>query len=600
MKKGRKLRILLYPRIALLIFGVLILCFIFILNISRKYLLDQGVSHLKETTVLIANYFRIFKIDPAGENHTEINNQINLLTENSATRITVILPDGKVVSDSEENPEIMENHKRRPEIAKAINGSAKSIVRFSNTLKIDMLYLASPYIGEDGEIEAVIRVATPFNQFRSIFSLIFFYLLAGSFFIVSFSILLIIYIDRRIERPLKTLSDLSLEYAELHFENLVEVNSPSIEIQGLSYSMRSMASQLKKQFSEIRAQADELQAVLDCMENSVIVLNDEGKVIKVNPSAIRLFKVRDESELLGKYYLQFLIDRDLFTSLEKLIREKELKIPYTSDPVTVNYDERSYHVYISVVRLVPQRTILLMFHDISEILHLENVRRDFVANVSHELKTPVTSIKGYAETLIYGDMKKDEEQYMKFLNVIYSQADRLHAIIEDLLTLSKLEHNKPEPEDFHELSLSPIIKSAAASCLDKPVFKNRKIEMDLGCDETVLGNPILLEQAFINIIDNGLKYSDPSTGMKINTACKDGKIIVRITDYGYGIPQEMLNRIFERFFRVDKGRSREKGGTGLGLSIVKHIILQHEGSVDVESKEGKGSVFVISLPVMKF
>ncbi len=239
---------------------------------------------------------------------------------------------------------------------------------------------------------------------------------------------------------------------------------------------------------------------------------------------------------------------------------------------------------------------VIVLNDVTDFRKLENIRRDFVANVSHELKTPVTSIKGFVETLLDGAMD-DPVDSDRFLRIIAKQADRLHAIIEDLLALSKIE----QAEDAEALALTPVplkqlLDSAAATCQSSA--RDRQIEVRLECPPElyVQVNPLLFEQVLVNLMDNAIKYSETEHQVNVVAAAVAGEVTISVSDQGCGIADEHLSRIFERFYRVDRARSRKLGGTGLGLAIVKHIVQAHHGRVTVESTVGVGSTFTIHLP----
>ncbi|MCF7943822.1 MAG: PAS domain-containing protein [Spirochaetia bacterium] len=597
---GKKLRGLLYPKIAVTVILIVAFSIIFISVTSRRFVLEQSIENLDETAVIVRN---LLEEDILNENYRD-NSQLQVLFEhlsiNSLSRITYILPDGQVAADTDENPDSMENHRNRPEVLRALSGISSSNVRFSETLKIDMLYHAVPIVDNNGKVAAVLRIAMPFNRVKRTFSVVLIYVLIGSFTFIALSIFLVLYIDRKIERPLAELAAEAGIDSGLKFGKSRPVHSPSIEIQNLYTALKTMSIQLNNQINDISIQKQELQAVLDSMDNAILVLNSHGAIIKTNPAALELFQAAVESELLGKYYMQAASNKTLNTVLEKVIRgsgsDSAMQLPLPSERFEITIRERSFQVYVSVVSPEPERTILIVFNDITRLLHLEKVRRDFVANVSHELKTPVTSIKGFTETLLYQEFKPDDVRIKKFLNIIFTQTNRLQDIIEDLLTLSMLEQNDAT-QNMQKISIQNLIKDSVRVCVEKTAFNGR--EIDINCTESVLVqcNPLLIEQALINLIDNALKYSDPTSPVTVCCSIKHGNAVISVCDKGFGIPEDLIPRIFERFYRVDKGRSREKGGTGLGLAIVKHIMLRHNGSVHVESQEGAGSTFYLSLPL---
>ena len=264
--------------------------------------------------------------------------------------------------------------------------------------------------------------------------------------------------------------------------------------------------------------------------------------------------------------------------------------------IDVTIGTRRFQVYAVAVNHKPDPIILLVFNDITTLMHLEQVRKDFVANVSHELKTPITSIKGFSETLLQSGLAPDDPRSARFLQIIHSQTERMQSIIDDLLTLSMLDQKHLRLDDFKDVDACSIISESIKLCTERPNTSERKIRIDCDPAITIRCNPVLIEQALVNLLENAIKYSDPSTPITISGERGEEECSIRVIDEGFGITKREIHRIFERFYRVDKGRSRDKGGTGLGLSIVRHVALQHSGRVEVSSVEGKGSTFSLHIP----
>ena len=238
----------------------------------------------------------------------------------------------------------------------------------------------------------------------------------------------------------------------------------------------------------------------------------------------------------------------------------------------------------------------MVFNDVTQLRRLEDMRRDFVANVSHEIKTPLTAIKGFVETLQQGNVEKAKEKE-RFLGIIQKHVDRLNAIIEDLLSLSRIEQENERKEiNFQQVKIEGIFQAAMQLCRAKAEEKEIRIDLDCEKDDTAVFDATLIEQAVVNLLDNALKYSEPQSTVLLKSELQNSEMIISVQDHGIGIAQKHLPRLFERFYRVDKSRSRKEGGTGLGLAIVKHIAQAHGGHVTVESKLGEGSCFSIHLP----
>lgn len=398
-----------------------------------------------------------------------------------SARLTIILRDGRVVCDSDEDSQKMDNHGKRPEILEAYAGKRGTSIRHSDTLDKDMMYVAIP-VELDGEIWGVIRTSTPVIPMIDELQAIYFKILVVGMIVAVLAAVISFLIARRINKPLAQMEKGAELFAKGDLDHRLEVPT-SEEMATLAEAMNKMAAEL----------------------------SDRIKTLK----------------------------------------------------------------------------------------RLENVRRDFVANVSHELKTPITAIKGFLETLENGAIE-DPEDARRFIEIMTRHSDRLQAIIEDLLYLSRIEQESEKEEiELTVQRIEPVLKAAAAACEQKA--SEHDIKISIQCDKTIDArvNERLLEQAITNLLDNAIKYSDSGDAVEISCLESSGEIRIEVKDQGCGIPIQHQQRIFERFYRVDKARSRALGGTGLGLAIVKHIVMAHGGSVSVVSRPDQGSTFTIHLPVVK-
>lgn len=341
----------------------------------------------------------------------------------------------------------------------------------------------------------------------------------------------------------------------------------------------------------------EREAILGTMSEGLIAIDLNERILGVNEAAAKMFRI-DEKEAKSRSLQEVVRSRQLMSLLDtvfetKIPQETEIQLP-TGD------EERVYQVRASIVSDESRQNImaLLFFHDLSHLRKLENVRRDFVANVSHELRTPITSIKGFVETLLEGALESPEDS-KRFLSIILRHAERLNDIVSDLLGLARLENaESAQGLSREEIGVRDLYESTVEFCAMQARQKN--IELDYQCepDLKLSANRLLLEQAIINLVVNGIKYSDDGGKVTLASKRENGMVSLFVKDNGIGIPQEHLPRIFERFYRIDKARTREEGGSGLGLAIVKHIAIAHGGEISVESELGKGSVFALHLPTM--
>ncbi|MBW2690864.1 MAG: PAS domain-containing protein, partial [Deltaproteobacteria bacterium] len=503
------------------------------------------------------------------------------------------LNDGTVIGDSQNQPEQMDNHSNRPEIAQALQGHIGTATRFSQTLQQNMLYVAIPVL-EQNRVAGSIRTALSITKLERTLSKITLKFAGGGLIVALVAGLVALAVSRRISHPLGELQKGAERFAEGRLEQSLPVSTVT-EISGLAEAMNSMAAQLDERLRTVISQRNEQEAVLASMIEGVIAIDTDQVVLRINSAAAHLFDI-DLANATGRHISEVTRKVDLHRFVEQTLASSN---PIEAELTLLHHGEERYlQAHGTPLRGVPGQKIgaLIVVHDVTRLRRLENLRRDFVANVSHELKTPITAIKGAVETLQGGaiDNPRDSQQ---FLGIAGRQVDRLNAIIEDLLSLSRLErHAGTETIDCTWENLQPIFESALQAC--KMTAEVRKVQVRLFCSEelTACVNALLLEQAIINLVDNAIKYSDAESLVTVEGWQDGEQVMIKVQDRGQGIPAEHLPRLFERFYRVDAARSRAVGGTGLGLAIVKHIVQVHNGDVVVHSTPGEGTVFTISLP----
>jgi two-component system phosphate regulon sensor histidine kinase PhoR len=330
------------------------------------------------------------------------------------------------------------------------------------------------------------------------------------------------------------------------------------------------------------------------MVEGVLAIDSNERILRMNDAATRLLGV-DAARVEGRLFPEIVRSIDLHKLVAAVISTQQ---PVEGEVVLRDREARFLRVNGTVLHDAPEGRsgVLLVIHDVSDLKRLESVRRDFVANVSHELKTPVTSIQGYVETLLDGAMN-ETEQREKFLKIVAKHTERLHAILEDLLTLARVEQEGEKPQSVLTRGpLRSVLEAAVADCGTKAEEKNMQVQLTCPAELTAAMNVSLLEQAVVNLIENAIAYSLPYQTVEVSGLAGEREVEIRVRDHGCGISREHLPRIFERFYRVDKSRSRDSGGTGLGLAIVKHIVQLHDGRTAVESIPAKGSTFSIFLP----
>ncbi len=526
-------------------------------------------------------------------NQATVDRLCKELGKSTATRLTVILNDGTVIGDSENSPGQMDNHSNRPEITQALQGHIGTATRFSQTLRQNMLYVAIPVFEQD-TIVGSIRAALSIAKLEQTLSKITLKLVLGGLIVALVAALVALAVSRRISRPLGELQKGAERFAKGDLEQPLPVSAVT-EISGLAEAMNSMAAQLDERLRTAIRQRNEQEAVLTSMIEGVIAVDTDQVILRINAAAARLFNI-DIDNAAGRHIGEVTRKVDLHRFIVSTLT--------SSDPIEAELtllhqgEERYLQAHGAPLRGASGQKIgaLVVVHDVTRLRRLENLRRDFVANVSHELKTPITAIKGAVETLQGGAVNNPQDS-RQFLGIASRQIDRLNAIIEDLLALSRLERDAEAAEiDCAQENLQPILASALQSCAT--IAEMREVQVSLFCAEelTACVNAPLLEQAIINLVDNAIKYSDAESVVTVEGWQDDDQLKIKVQDRGQGIPEEHLPRLFERFYRVDAARSRAIGGTGLGLAIVKHIVQAHNGEVTVHSTLGEGTVFTISLP----
>jgi len=555
----------------------------------RHFFLDQTEADLKIRALLVEKQIAAYlaPLDAA-----EVDAICKEIGKHSATRITVILPNGLVIGDSRETPRLMDNHAERPEIATALKGKIGMSRRYSNTLMQKMMYVAIP-LKKDQAPTGVIRVSLPTTSIDRELRSIQIKIALGGLLIAFVAAGISLLISRRISRPIEEMKKGADHFAAGDLTH--RLTAPvSEELASLAEALNQMAAQLDLRIKTIVSQRNELETVLASMLEGVIAIDNEERIININAAAAAFFDIKPE-KCPGRN-LQEVIRN---SALQQFVRESiSSKVPKEDDINLYHNGKKTLHLQSSSLLDANKEPIgtLVVFNDVTHLRRLENVQRDFVANVSHEIKTPLTAIKGFVETLQRGNVE-DPAEARRFLGIIQKHADRLSSIVEDLLSLSRIEQEDEEKTiKLEEGYLGDVFQSAIQICRSKAEEKNITIRPVCDGQISATFDTSLLEQAMVNLLDNAIKYSEPKSTILLKAQRKNSEIRISVADQGIGIAKKHLPRLFERFYRVDKARSRKMGGTGLGLAIVKHIAQAHGGRISVESTLGVGSVFTIHLP----
>jgi two-component system phosphate regulon sensor histidine kinase PhoR len=554
--------------LALAVFGLLSA------QATRSRLMDE-MSRRLETDAELLKILVVTSPDPK-----TLQPALQGLSRRLEARFTVINPEGRVLADSDSDPSGMGNHNSRPEIRQAREQGSGSARRYSDTVHADLIYHATRVEGPSGTI---VRAALPVTRVEDEVGGVYRSMLLAFVAIAIVAAVVMFLIAREITQPLREMRLLADWVAAGDFTRRAPLRAPD-EIGHVAAALNRMAEELSARLEKLRAERAKLEAVISSMEEGVIPLDPDGKILGVNVAAKELFGLRDDP--LGLRLWEVVRLPGLEEAAAKALRRRT--------PVTDSFEVGPRVLSVRLSPVSDGQGAVLVAHDITEDRRYDTLRKEFVANVSHELRTPLSVVQGYTETLLEGAWK-DEKSAQEFLVIIDKNVRRLSAIVNDLLDLSKLESGghvlEPRPVDVRAL----VERVTEAF---RPVAERRRQQLVVEIAPGTGGleaDGTLLERALSNLVDNALKYTSEGGRIRVWGGPDGGQVALAVEDNGMGIPEADLPRIFERFYRVDKSRSRDLGGTGLGLSIVKHIVQLHGGTISVRSAPG-GSTFTLRLP----
>ena len=515
-------------------------------------------------------------------------------TARSGERVTVVSRDGEVLADSSEDPKAMENHGGRPEILEAWRSGEGRAVRYSNTVHRDMLYLARRVSAPGGE-EVALRLSAPLAVIDSAQAQIRMKLWLVSAVALLLGALFSFYSSRGLSRRVDGLREFAARVATGNFAPL-PAEREGDELSALARSLNSTAAQLDAAMRALREERDRAETILRSMVEAVAVVDPGERLRFFNRAFGEMAGIRPEASE-GRPLVEVVRQPEILRLIRRALSERHV----VTDEVEITRGEdlareSSYSATVSPVPTEGGDGAVLVLHDITELRRLERVRRDFVANVSHEFRTPLTAVQGFAETLLSGALH-DAGHNRRFLEIIRDHAVRMGRLTADLLRLSQIEARKLE------LELRPVnVCSVLSACAETAHFEaaQKQLAVTVNCPPSLppaQADSTMLREAVQNLVDNAVRYTPDGGRVRLEGALRDGRVVISVHDTGIGIPRHEQQRIFERFYRVDPGRSRELGGTGLGLSITKHLVEAQHGRIEVESEVGRGSTFQILLPV---
>lgn len=507
----------------------------------------------------------------------------------SDRRITIINKNGDVLADSKAPSYTMENHLDRPEIQEALMDGIGVNIRKSETTGIQLIYLAY----YSGELDKVVRISTSVEYVNEIRNVILFYAIITVFAAMIISSLIALKFSGYVVKPLARLVK---EYGNTVEPHGITRIGPKDEVGQLSLTLSNMTHAIENVIKELKERNARVDAIISSMDNGLIAVDRSMQILMVNPIAIRIFCGPEIANPVGLPLVQVIRNRQINELLLKAITDNKV----IKEEMHVYHGGRRMHLSVHVSPIYQDEDkshntgALAFINDVTQMRKFDEMRAEFVSNVTHELKTPLTSIQGFVETLKNGALH-EHEVAEKFLDIIDIEATRLRNLINDILELSEIEHMKKDIER-QSFELLPLVNEVESMLHNAAAEKGVTIKVNIPPDLLIEANRHRIKQLLINLMDNAIKYNRTGGIVKIWVESFDKYIEIHVRDTGIGIPREHTDRIFERFYRVDKGRSRAMGGTGLGLSIVKHIAQLYEGSVRVESKEGEGSDFIVRFP----
>ena len=576
---------------SLLTLALLVFLWFFVTSVSEDSFKQMTSEHLYENAQLVAQLVETSDLEGGSE---ELQERIELFREPVGMRFTIIDTDGEVLADSESAPETMEDHSDRPEVREVFENEqeAGESIRFSETEEIEMMYVASPIYNEEGVLSGIIRTSYPLDSIEDTM-VVFWRGLA-----VSLAIILVIaavaasILARNITRPLSDITAVTKRLSGKDYSSRVRTEV-SGEIGELAGSVNNLAMNLQNQMRALHENEQQLSTILSNMVSGVMLINQEGSILMIN-SAMEKFLGQHNQHIVGHEYRDFEDSLGLRDGITKVFEENEkIQKEVVAGQVSQKVFDAHFGPYYG--NGWKQRGVIIVLHDITDIKRLENMRSDFVANVSHELKTPVTSLKGFSETLLSGEVT-DEETERSFLKIIHDESERIDRLIRDLLHLSHIE-NKVTPLNIEEVALVRLVHGITHTLSKMISDKDLEILLPSPGEEVLIeGDKDRLNQILTNLIANAITYTGEGGKIDISIGKTPSDVRISVSDTGIGIPEENIPRVFERFYRVDKARSRNSGGTGLGLAIVKHLVESHRGKIELTSAEGEGTTFTVILP----
>lgn len=578
-------------------YGLLLLLAVMLIGVGtilffRSFYLDVVRARLSDQVRVTGELLIPLILDYPDIDLDKIDSVINRLGRLTSAKITLIAPNGVVLSDSAREAPLLDNYLLLPEILAARDNRVGSFVRISPVAGTEVLNIALS-LESGGRPFGFLRLALPLTELNNAIRRIQHGLLAGLFLALLLLFGVSLKLSSGLTLPLAQMVDVVKQIGGGNLKSRIYFNN-KIEIGLLADAINQMTDSLQIQISQAMEKNDQLEAVLFTMVEGVIVFDGDIRAVMANPAAEEMLGLQKDT-WRGRSDLEIIRSAELHEKISTVSREKIL----LEHEMSTFFPEKK----ILSISLMPLRAetmkkagVLIVFHDITRLRRLEDIRADFAANVSHELRTPLTAIRGFAEILLDGAYSQPESA-LRFARIIHNEAERLSELIEDVLKLSKIESGRAVIAK-ESVDVSELVREVTGRLQER--MKKHQVKIEIPPDlPPALGDRGLLAQALHNLLDNAVKYTQLQGLIAVSAKQQDGEIFLSVRDNGIGIPEEAKERIFERFYRVDRARTRRFGGTGLGLAIVKHIVEAHKGGLQLNSIEGKGTEVIISLPIAR-
>lgn len=550
---------------------------------SQKHLENQIKTTFIRDLNLLSDILKSEYLEKDNYNFSEF---IKYYSNKMNFRITIIDSEGVVLEDSEKESQNFSNHSERIEFKDALENNVGFVTRYSESMGTYYIYYAEKLEYNSNSI--VLRISMPLLEIHSLKTDILNSSINGIVLGVCIAIIISLIFSRRFSNPIKELTAAVVNVTDGNYGKKIYVNSND-EIGKLTTAFNLMSRELKYTIEELKDRNIKLEAILNSMTNGVVAIDEDYNIILSNHLCCEFFNI-NPADINNKSLYEVIRSPQIFNVLEKSAKTNEYVV---EELIYNNETEKIFRIYANSIK--ENMGTVLVIEDITQIRKLERMRSDFVSNVTHELKTPLTSIRGFIDTLKNGAINEPIVAE-RFLDIIDIETERLYKLIQEILTLSEIE-SRDRDINMSRIKVYDLVNSVEK--ILQPLAYKKQIDLDFTIEAGMIDlfcNKERISQLLINLIDNAIKYTDKGS-VQIEFANKCNVLVITVKDSGIGIPEKSIARLFERFYRVDKGRSRKIGGTGLGLSIVKHIVILYKGKIDVTSKISEGSTFKVTLPI---